>query len=192
MHTSPLPPPRHVFDARPRPLGRVLAFTLALALGLAAGAARADPPARVARLGMLSGPVSFSAAGETDWDQASLNRPLGPGDRLWADAGARAEVQVGGAMVRLDAATGMSVLNLDDQIAQLQLTQGTLNVRVRRLDDGQAFEVDTPNLAFTLRQPGDYRIAVDADGQATTITMRRGQGEATGEDASYRIDAGQS
>ena len=50
------------------------------------------------------------------------------------------------------------MLNLDDRIAQLQLTQGTLNVRVRRLDPNQVFEVDTPNLAFTVRQPGEYRI----------------------------------
>ena len=64
-------------------------------------------------------------------------------------------------MIRLNADTGVSVLNLDDWIAQLQLTQGTLNVRVRRLAPGQVFEVDTPNLAFTLRQPGEYRIEVD-------------------------------
>jgi hypothetical protein len=67
------------------------------------------------------------------------------------------------------------------------LTQGTLNVRVRRLAPSQVFEVDTPNLAFTLRQPGEYRIEVDPDGNATTIVMRKGQGEVYGEDASYVI-----
>jgi hypothetical protein len=73
----------------------------------------------------------------------------------------------------------------------LQLTQGTLNVRVRRLEPNQVFEVDTPNLAFTLRQPGEYRITVDPDGDATTIVMRKGQGEVYGEDASYVIDSRQ-
>jgi hypothetical protein len=89
------------------------------------------------------------------------------------------------------AGTGVSVLNLDDRIAQLQLTQGTLNVRVRRLAPGQSFEVNTPNLAFTLRQPGEYRIDVDADGNATTIVVRQGQGEVYGEGASYVIDSRQ-
>jgi hypothetical protein len=170
---------------------RALACLAGLALALFSAGAAADPPSRVARLGYMSGPVSFSPAGESDWDEASLNRPLTNGDRVWSDAGGRAEIQFGGAMVRLDANTGVSVLNMDDTIAQLQLTQGVLNVRVRRLQANQVFEVDTPNLAFTLREPGAYRIEVDPDGNATTILVRRGQGEVYGDGTSYVIDAGQ-
>ena len=103
----------------------------------------------------------------------------------------RAEIQIGGAMIRMNAGTGVSVLNLDDQITQLQLSQGTLNVRVRRLEPNQVFEIDTPNLAFTLRQPGEYRIDVDPDGNATTIVVRKGQGEVYGEGASYVVDSRQ-
>ncbi len=170
---------------------RFFAFVAGLAVLAFSNWASADPPSRVARLGYMAGAVSFSPAGENDWVLATINRPLTTGDRLWADQGARAEIQVGGAMIRLNASTGISVLNLDDRIAQLQLTQGTLNVRVRRLEANQAFEVDTPNLAFTLRQPGEYRIEVDPDGNATTIVVRQGQGEVYGEDAAYVIDSRQ-
>ena len=170
------------------------AFVLAASVSLLAfsGWASADPPSRVARLGYMTGAVSFSPAGENDWVQARVNRPLTTGDRLWADARARAEIQIGGAVIRMNAGTGVAILNLDDRIAQLQLTQGTLNVRVRRLERNQIFEVDTPNLAFTLRQPGEYRIEVDPDGRATEIYVRRGQGEVYGEGASYVIDSRQS
>ena len=168
------------------------AFVAGVAVLAFSGRASADPPSRVARLGYMTGAVSFSPAGESDWDQATINRPLTTGDRLWADAGALAEIQVGGAMIHMHAGTGVSVLNLDDQITQLQLTQGTLNVRVRRLDPSQMFEVDTPNLAFTLRQPGEYRIEVDPDGYATTIVVRDGQGEVYGEGAAYAIDSRQA
>jgi hypothetical protein len=170
---------------------RALAFVAGVAVLAFSGWASADPPSRVARLGYTSGAVSFSPAGEDDWVRSTINRPLTTGDRLWSDAGARAEVQIGGAMFRMGAGTGVSVLNLDDQIAQLQLTQGVLNVRVRRLEPGQVFEVDTPNLAFALRQPGEYRIEVDADGSATTIVMRKGQGDVYGEGAAYVIDSRQ-
>jgi len=170
---------------------RTFVFLAGVASLTFSGWASADPPSRVGRLGYLTGPVSYSPAGENDWVQATVNRPLTTGDRLWAEARARAEIQVGGAMVRMNADTGISVLNLDDRIAQLQLTQGTLNVRVRRLQAGQVFEVDTPNLAFTLRQPGEYRIEVDADGNATTIIVRKGQGEVYGEGAAYVIDSRQ-
>ncbi|HXE39792.1 MAG TPA: DUF6600 domain-containing protein, partial [Azonexus sp.] len=170
---------------------RALAFVVGLTIIAFSPWAAADPPSRVARLGYMTGAVSFSPAGENDWVRASLNRPLGSGDRLWTDAGsrARAEVQVGGAMMRMAGGTSLAILNLDDRITQLQVTQGVLNVRVRRLDAGQVFEVDTPNLAFTLRQPGEYRIDVDPAGNATTIIVRRGSGEAYGEDAAYLIAA---
>ncbi len=170
----------------------VVSLIAGIAILAFSGWAGADPPARVARLGYVNGGVSLSPAGENDWDQATINRPLTSGDRLWTDAGARAEIQIGGATVRMNAATSTSILNLDDRIAQLQLTQGMLNVRVRRLDPDQAFEVDTPNLAFTLRKPGEYRITVDPDGNATSIFVRQGQGEINGEGAAYTIDSRQA
>ena len=169
-----------------------LAFVAGAAFLGFSGWAGADPPSRVARLAFITGAASFSPAGENDWVEATINRPLTTSDRLWTDAGARAEVQLGGAMIRMHAGTGISILNLDDRIAQLELTQGTLNVRVRRLEADQVFEVDTPNLAFTLRQPGEYRIEVDLEGNATTIVVRKGQGEVYGDDASYVIDSRQA
>ena len=169
---------------------RAFAFVFGVAMLAFSGWASADPPSRVARLGYLSGPVSFSPAGENDWVEAGLNRPLTSGDRLWADRGARVEVQLGGAMLRMSADTALAVLNLDDRVTQLQLTQGVLNLRVRRLPANQVFEIDTPNLAFTLRRPGQYRISVDADGNTTTILVRQGQGEVHGDGVAYVIDAG--
>jgi len=151
---------------------RAIAFVAGVAVLAFSGWASADPPSRVARLGYMTGAVSFSPAGENDWMEAGINRPLTTGDRLWTDTGARAEIQVGGALIRMNAGTSVSILNLDDRVTQLQLTQGTLNVRVRRLERDQVFEVDTPNLAYTLRQPGEYRIAVDPDGNATDIVVR--------------------
>ena len=93
-----------------------------------------DPPSRVARLGYMEGSVSFQPAGETDWVQAVANRPMTTGDKLWADKDSRAELQLGSAVIRLNANTGFSFLNLDDNTVQIQLTSGSLNISVRRLD----------------------------------------------------------
>ena len=170
---------------------RAVAFVAGVAMLAISGFASADPPSRVVRLGYTTGAVSFSPAGEEDWVQATMNRPLTIGDRLWVDSGARAELQIGGAILRLNAGTSVMVLNLDDNVAQLQLTQGTMNVRVRRFDPGQVLEVDTPNLAFTVRQAGDYRIGVDTEGNATDLIVRKGQGEVYGDGASYVVDSRQ-
>ncbi len=151
----------------------------------------AEPPSRAARLGYTSGTVSFSPAGQPDWLQAVINLPLTTGDRLWADADSRAELQLGGAAIRLGAATSVTLLNLDDRMAQLQLSQGTLKVRVRRLGPNEAFEVDTPNLAFVLNTPGDYRIDVDPNGEATAVRVQDGRAQVYGEGTSYAINARQ-
>ena len=114
---------------------RIRAFALITSVAVLAFTtlASADPPSRVARVGYMTGNVSFSPAGENDWIRASINRPLTTGDRLWVDSRGRAEVQIGGGIVRMSSSTSVSILNLDDRIAQLRLSQGTLNVRVRRL-----------------------------------------------------------
>jgi hypothetical protein len=149
-----------------------------------------DPPGRVARLNFIQGSISFQPGGETDWVQANPNRPLTTGDNLWADRGSRGELHIGSSSIRIAGETGISFLNLDDRTVQIQLAQGSMNVSVRRLDGGDAFEIDTPNLAFTLQRPGDYRVDVDPNGNATTITVRAGEGEATGGGSDYHMDSG--
>lgn len=168
---------------------RVFAWLAAVVLLALAGAANADPPSRVARLGYVSGAVGFSPGGESDWMQATLNRPLTTGDRLWTEDDARSEIQIGGAMIRMNAGAAVSILNLDDRIAQFRLTQGTLDVRLRGLEPGQMVEIDTPNLALTLRQPAALRIDVDPDRDATTVHVRTGRADVYGDGAAYRIDA---
>ena len=94
-------------------------------------------------------------------------------------------------MIRLAPNTGFSFLNLDDNTVQIQLTSGAINITVRRLDDNDDFEVDTPNLAFTVSQPGHYRVEASADGTNTVISIREGDGEATGNGQTYTLHAGQ-
>jgi hypothetical protein len=151
-----------------------------------------DPPTRVARLGYMEGSVSFQPAGTTDWVGAVPNRPMTTGDQLWSDQDSRAELQLGSAVIRLSANTGVSFLNLDDHTVQLQLSSGSINVRVRRLSPNDVFEIDTPNLAFSLYQPGSYRLEASSDGTYTVVTIRAGDGEATGNGQTYSVHAGQS
>jgi hypothetical protein len=150
-----------------------------------------DPPARVARLGYIEGSVSFQPAGESDWVQAVPNRPMTTGDHLWADKNSRAELQLGSSVIRLSENTGVSFLNLDDHTVQLQLSSGAINIRVRRLDQDDAFEIDTPNLAFTVSQPGNYRLNASDDGTYTVVNLRDGGGQATGNGQTYTLHAGQ-
>ena len=150
-----------------------------------------DPPNRVARLNFMAGSVSFQPGGENDWVTAVLNRPLVTGDNLWADEDSRAEVHIGSTALRLGSSTGITLLEVSDRVAQIRLAQGSLIVKVRHVDDDDSYEIDTPNVAFVVAQPGDYRINVDPDGNRTEVTVWRGRGEVTGAGSSYTLMANQ-
>src|SRR5665213_2301790 len=104
----------------------------------------ADPPNRVSRLSFMSGQVSYSPAGENVWAFARLNRPLVTGDRIWVSVHARAELQLGTAALRMEDKTSLRIINLNNQLAQFDLAQGTLVLNVRQINPGQTYEVDTP------------------------------------------------
>lgn len=167
------------------------AAALILVLGAWTGQVFADPPDRVARISYLGGNVSFQPAGSDQWVQASLNRPMVTGDSVYTDRDSRVEFELGGATVRLDAGSTFDLLNLDDAFAQIQLTGGVMNLDVRRLGEGQTYEVDTPTLAFVVRQPGNYRVDIAPSGDSTMVTVFDGSGDVYGENnASYNVRAG--
>ena len=171
----------------------IVAFTLLATTFLQRANAQDDddPPGRVARLGYMQGSVSFEPAGESEWVEAVPNRPMTTGDRLWVDQNSRAELQLGSASIHLGANTGFSFLNLDDQTVQIELSSGILNVRVRELDRDEVFEIDTPNQAFSVSEPGRYRVEASENGDYTVVTIRDGSGESTGNGQSYTLHAGQ-
>jgi hypothetical protein len=175
------------------PTFKRIAFAGLGAVLLAAGApALADPPSRIARLAYISGPVSLAPAGENDWENAALNSTLIAGDRLWVEPGARDEVQIGGAALRMGGGTLVTLADMDDRLTRLQMSQGRLNIRVRSVRPNEVFEIDTPNLALTIRQPGEYRIEVDPAGNATMVAVRRGQADVYGNGNANRLGAGQA
>ena len=172
-------------------MNNVARVVMLSALLLCAAMAQNDPPSRVGRLNFISGSVSFQPGGVDDWVEARINRPLTTGDHLWTDRDGRAELHVGAAAVRLNSETAFEFLNLDDSSVQIRLAQGSLIVRLRDLAENESFEIDTPNLAFSLLRPGEYRIDANPDNQTTLVTVRGGEGEVTGGNQAFSVHARQ-
>ena len=169
----------------------VALLAIALPAQMAAQDGDDDPPGRAARLGHMEGSVSFQPAGESEWVEAIPNRPMTSGDKLWADRDSRAEVQLGSTSIHIGSSTGFSFLNLDDHTIQIQLSAGTINLRVRHLDDEDVVEIDTPNQAFSVFRQGNYRVESSEDGNYTVVTVREGEGESTGNGQTYTVHEGQ-
>jgi hypothetical protein len=150
-----------------------------------------DPPGRVARLQYMTGQVSVQPEGTGDWVEGSANRPLTNADNVWADKDSRGELNVGTGVLRIDSETSLTLTNIDNNAVQVTLHQGALNVHVRHLENGEVWEVDTPNLAFTLTKSGDYRFDVDPNGDSTVVTVRKGEGDATGQGSPVRVHSGE-
>src|SRR5271165_265995 len=150
-----------------------------------------DPPGRVARLQYLQGEVSTQPGGVNDWIAASQNRPLTTSDRVWTDKNSRAELNVGDGFIRMNSETSLTLTNVSDNTVQMELDQGMLEITVRHLAEGEIYEVDTPNYAFTIMKAGVYRFDVYPSEDQSWVTVRKGYGEATGKGAAVRVNSGQ-
>ena len=155
-----------------------------------AGAPSNDPPARVARIQYISGEVSLQPGGVNDWVAANLNRPLTTSDRVWTDKESRTELNLGGGFIRMNSESSLTLTNVSDNTIQMQLDQGVLELTVRHLENGEIYEVDTPNLAFTVMKAGVYRFDVYPNEDQTWVTVRKGSGEATGRGAAVKVSDG--
>jgi hypothetical protein len=179
------------FTGKGRTYLLLLMTGLLLFIAPKARADEGDPPSRVARISVLDGNVSFQPSGTEDWAAAAKNRPVTIGDKLWTDQESRAELQSGEATLHLGSMTALSFLNLDENITQLRIAEGAMNFRVRELREGDVYEVDTPNVAFTVKQAGAFRIDVNENGDGTRITVIRGEGEVSAGDQTYPVRAGE-
>lgn len=150
-----------------------------------------DPSSRVARISYVQRAVSFQAAGAQTWSRGELNRPVAEGDALWTDVADRAELQLGSAIIRMDATTRLDFLTFNDRMVQARVTLGVVGITVRHLAPGEVLEIDTPNAAVTLLRPGQYRLDVQPEMDSTFVTVRAGDAEVSGTRLYFTLHAGQ-
>ena len=151
-----------------------------------------DPPARVARLGYMEGSVSFQPAGEDDWVGAVPNRPMTTGDKLWADQDSRAEVQLGSAVIRLAPNTGFSSSISTTTPYRFNL----LRAPSASPCAGSTTAMISRSIPRTWHLPSDSPATIASMpakmAAYTIITIREGEGQATGNGQTYTLHGGQA
>jgi len=164
----------------------------ALAIVPAHGQQEGDPPAEVARVSVMLGNVSVEPASVDQFSAAIVNDALTTGDRLYTDVGANAELETGQIAVRLGQQTDLTITAVTDALQQFGLAQGSVHLRSFALTPGTAVELDTPNVAVTVVQPGDVRVDADPDSGATTVELFSGQVQVDGNGFQQILQGGQS
>ncbi len=149
-------------------LGLILTFIWGVSPAISEEIGRTPP-----RLSFVDGQASFYRPGAPDWVEAQVNTPLAPGDQLYTGSPGNIELQIGArAFVRGWANTQIGLENHDPDFMQFKVTSGYAAFDLRDLPAGNTVEVDTPNAAFTINNPGYYRVNVD--GERTTFITRKG------------------
>ncbi|TMJ28064.1 MAG: hypothetical protein E6G95_09605 [Alphaproteobacteria bacterium] len=133
-----------------------------------------DPPGRVGRLAFVQGTVSFHDAERTDWQPAMVNQPLTTGDAVWTEPNAHSEISIAGTRVRLDGATQLDMLALDDRQTRLQIDQGRVDIKTVTFDARQPYELATPRGVAALQQQGDYYVESGSTNDPTRLGVRQG------------------
>ncbi|USQ14848.1 hypothetical protein J2N86_05980 [Legionella lytica] len=144
----------------------------------------ADPLTDIARLNLVTGSVSLLPAGEDQWVDASLNRPLVVGDSLWTDTSAKAALEFSSkTAIWLNSSTSLKIVNLTEDLGQFQLAEGSLVLIANEIKSGKTYEVDTPNIALIINKPGYYRVDVtnDENTSSTVVSIKIGLAEVYGQ-----------
>jgi hypothetical protein len=139
---------------------------------IAVAAPAADPG--VARISVAQGEFDVRRADSDDAYAAVVNAPLGVGDYIATQGDSRGEVEFDfGSSLRVAQNTQLRFTDLRQRSHQLQLAQGTVDLRVFR---GLAAHPEIQTPAATIRPAGDgsFRVTVADDGN-TEVTARSGR-----------------
>jgi len=149
-----------------------------------------DPPARVGRLSSISGTVSFHTLDEDQWEPAVVNYPATEGLSFWTEPGARATLELGHGVARLDGGTEVDIQQFNDQIVRINVPQGSLNFRLRRLEPNESYQVSTPSGTVQLTAPGRYHVDAGANGAPGSVAIFQGSAQPVGDNFNMAINSG--
>jgi hypothetical protein len=165
-----------------KPVAPLAALAVAALLFGAPPAARADDAAPVnagvgvARISLIRGQVAVQRGDSATATTAVINAPVLGADYVTTGDNARAEVQFDAdSAVRLGANVQMRFTHLDANDRELQLAEGTIDLRLLR-DAAARAQIDTPSISVRPRASGSYRVTVDNSG-ATQVTVRSGSAD---------------
>ncbi|MGE5792618.1 MAG: DUF6600 domain-containing protein, partial [Bacteroidota bacterium] len=150
----------------------------------------ADPPARVGRLSLIEGDVTFHDTAAREAAPATLNWPVTGGAAISTAPAGRAEVRIGSTAIRLDGATALEFVQVDDQSIRLRLEHGAVAVRVRNREVADELVLETRDARVSLSDAGRYRIEAGRAPDTTAVTVFEGAAQADADGIAIAVKPG--
>ncbi len=172
-------------------LAKLSLVALALALSAPALAQEGDPPTRVGRISVLDGSVSFHVSPNDPWTGAVINYPVAQASSLFVEPGGRAEIELGGARVRLDGGTELDIAELDYGNVVLSVPQGRIDVGIHDHPPDEHYFVQTPRGNVDLSDRGRYRIIAGTQDQPTRLAVFNGIANVSSPTEQVTVNRGQ-
>jgi hypothetical protein len=154
----------------------------ALLVGAVALLLMAAHTTRDATVRKVVGRVDVAVAAGATWRAAQVGDALPPGAALRTGAASRAELQLDGAVVRLYELSLARIPAGADSERRIDLELGAASFDIKPRHD-TPFEVHTPN---TVALAKGTRFTVTADGDGSTVSVRRGLVGVRGSDSIAR------
>ncbi len=159
--------------------------------GLLTTAARAEDGYQHGRLRYVEPGVTLQRATDVAADEADVNTPFLPGDRVWTDASGRAEFQFpDGSLVRLDRRSKLDYAGHEQDRGErivLRLWSGSLFLRAHERDS--SFEVETPG--GTVQGLDRSLVRVDVDAGEARVSVYDGEAVLDDGQGQIRLAAGE-
>jgi hypothetical protein len=109
----------------------------------------------------ISGTLAFYGPGDSDWSAAKVNYPIAAGEWFATDPQSRAEIRIGAQTIDIAGDTQLDIADLGNRVIKAGVTQGRIDVNMRRSARTRASRSISPAAAsgcssavFTTSKPG--------------------------------------
>lgn len=151
----------------------------------------ADFSARLVRVSLLEGDVTYQRTDLDRWVELSINTPILEGDKIWVGREGKAEVEFeDGTFARLSAETiaEFSRLGTGSEGIEVRLSQGLATFEVRSAPG--SFTAQAPLFSARVRDKASFRLEVESNG-SSRLVMFDGRAEVTGQSAQLYVRNGE-
>src|SRR5207302_1859576 len=126
-----------------------------------------------------------------DWSADVCSADLAPtGGTFWTDPKGRAEIRVGAQTISLSGNTELDIIRLDEQVMQLAVPQGRIELHLRSLPQGNTVAIDIPRGGVWLLEPGIYDIDAGTQDEPSRVAVFEGSARFVGGPIDLGVKAG--